>query len=150
MISNTNGRIDIPIRGIEPIVSIRAVTSTISEGGVAEFELSLQPSYKHNVPISMSVSGNSNLIGGESISTIVVPANQTTWKFDVPIADNQVIDQDRSLTVMLDEVEVGETQYIVSETNNSAAMTVLDNEPTLSLFAWKMNPSPKEGSRNFI
>ena len=135
LISNTNGRIEIPILGIEPQVQLGAITPTISEGGVAEFELSLQPSYKYNVPIALNISGDEGLIGSEFNSTIIVPANQTTWKFEVPIQDNQGVDSDRTLTVALEPVAVGETQYIVSEVDNSVTITVLDNEPILSLFS---------------
>ena len=150
LISNTNGRVYIPIRGIEPVVSISAVSPTVEEGGVAEFELSLQPSYKYDVPIALNISGDSGLINAEFSSTTVVPANQTTLKFEVPIADNQGVDPDRLLTVTLDEVVVGETLYTVADLSDSAVVTVVDNEPILSLFALEQGPISEGEIAKFV
>ena len=121
-----------------PIISIAADSSAaITEGGSANFTITSDQSITatSGLDINLSVTqGDSNFIDGIPVTSVNIPQNSTTAPLQVSTAQDEVEEDDGRIfvRVLSDEI-TGGIDYIVDSGDNSAAVTIWDDEGTAPL-----------------
>ncbi len=120
-----------------PVISI-AAGAAVTEGMPATFTLTATSAPAANLTITVTVTDSGNFIASPAPTTVTIAASDTTATLTVPTTDDNTDEVTGMITAT---VEIG-TGYTVDATNNSASVTVNDDdEPTLAIDS----PSVAEG-----
>ena len=128
-----------------PIISIAADSSAaITEGGSANFTITSDQTITatSGLDINLSITqGDSSFIDGTPVTSVNIPQNSTTAPLQVSTAQDDVEEDDGRIfvRVLSDEI-AGGIDYVVDSSENSAAVTIWDDEGTAPLavgYIWK-------------
>ena len=114
-------------RALLPNISIAAVTSPVTEGTAATFTLTAIPAPENDLTVMVTVTGAGDFIAGAAPTTVTINAAATTATLTVPTTDDNTAEEPGTITAT---VTPG-TGYTVDGTDNSASVTVQDNDAAL-------------------
>ena len=107
-----------------PSISIAADTSPVTEGTAATFTLTASSAPAANLTVTVTVTDSGNFIAGAAPTTVTIAASATTATLMVPTMADSINEANGMITAT---VETG-TGYTVDATNNSASVTVNDDD----------------------
>nr|WP_311197669.1 immunoglobulin-like domain-containing protein [Pseudomonas fluorescens] len=125
-------------------------STSITEGEVASYTVSLTHAAQTEVTLNITYSGTAN--DGSDFSgvyTVKIPAGASSTSFNVVTIDDKIIEGTENLVVKIDSISGGNFENLaVSATNSSVSTLILDNDapPALNLDA---NDSSGAGSANY-
>ena len=121
-----------------PSISIAAGTA-VDEGTAATFTLTADSAPVGNLTVTVTVTDSGNFIAGAAPTTVTITGGATTAMLEVPTMADSINEANGTITAT---VETG-AGYTVDATNNSASVTVNDDDalPTLAIDS----PSVAEG-----
>ena len=107
-----------------PVITISAVSDTVSEGASAAFTLTAKPAPATSLTVSLSSSGGDGFLKDPPPSSVTVGAGASEVTVRLPTVDDAVDEPDGAVTV---QVSAG-VGYSVG-TSSSARVVVKDNDP---------------------
>ncbi len=123
--------------GVEPSISITAGTA-VTEGANATFMLTADSAPVGDLTVTVTVTETGNFIASPAPTTVTIADGATTATLEVPTMADLIDEANGMITAMVE----GGAGYTVDGTNNSASVTVNDDdEPTLAIDS----PSVAEG-----
>ena len=138
---------------VAPIISIAAGTSPVTEGAAATFTLTADPAPASNLTVMVTVDGTGDFISGAAPMAVTINAADTTATLMVPTTDDSTAEAPGTITAT---VAAG-TGYTVHSTDNSASVTVRDNDSStdatlrgLTLSAGTLDPVFAPGTTTYI
>ncbi len=122
---------DDDVSSADPVISIAADTSPVTEGTAATFTVTADPAPTSNLVVTVAVADASNgadyvTTADESNQTVTINANQTTAKLTVNTTVDSTDEPNGTVTAT---VQTG-TGYTVSSSANAASVNVTDNDAT--------------------
>ena len=130
----------------EPRLQISTVLSQVTEGEMAEFEISLErgslTSIRGFTLIEYTVSQVGNFVETVGNQNVRFINSATSQRIQIPTTDDQMKESTGRITVTLIPTE----QYWVTSENATATISVLDDEPEISISVAESNTNVEQGS----
>ena len=108
----------------KPLISIMAVTSSVSEGSVASFQIFASNEVSNNQQIQIEIDDPNNSIAGDSPSNVMIEQNQLQTILSLLTVDNDQLNTESVITVTVIPNEL----YRINEAARSAQVHVMDND----------------------
>ena len=108
---------------VVPAMSIRAVSSSITEGQTAQFTITATRQSGEDKSVMIAVSRNAESDAAATVERVTISAGNTSGSLTVTTADNFVAEPDRRITATIQDG----TGYHVGE-ENTASVVVNDND----------------------
>ena len=108
----------------DPAITIAAVSPSVTEGAAATFTLTATPAPASNLTVMVTVTEAGDFIDGTVPTSVTINAAATTAALTVPTTDDSTAEANGTITAT---VTTG-TGYTVDGTDNSASVTVEDND----------------------
>ena len=132
----------ITVSAAVPSISIAADTSPVTEGTAATFTLTAAPAPVGDLTITVTVTDSGNFIASAGApTTVTITGSETTATLTVPTEDDATNEANGTITAT---VETG-TGYMVDATNNSASVTVNDDDAGVTVDPTELTV-PEDGS----
>ncbi len=131
----------ITVSAAVPSISIAAGTSPVTEGTAATFTLTADSAPAANLTITVAVTDSGDFIAGAAPTTVTITGSETTATLTVMTEDDSMNEANGMITAT---VETG-TGYMVDATNNSASVTVNDDDAGVTVDPTELTV-PEDGS----
>ncbi len=125
--------------GPQPVISIAAETSPVTEGTAATFTLTANPAPAANLTVTVTVTDSGNFIAGAAPTTVTIAGSATTATLEVPTTDDATDEANGTITAM---VTAGTGYTVGSPPTDSVTVNDDDAAPTLAIDS----PSVAEGN----
>jgi len=108
-------------------IAIRALEPSVMEGVPVQFQLTAIPTPMADLVVAIAVADPDGILTDTAPTEVTIPANQSTFLFELATDDDEVDELDATVAVTLEEVP--DADYAVAAApNNTASITVMDND----------------------
>ena len=121
--------------GGDALVAIEAIDSVAAEpGDNGQFRVTLDTASSTDTEIHYTVSGSANdgAVANQDFTplsgSVIIPAGATEAFIDVSVLDDDVLEGDETVIVTLDSIANGHEDISIDGPNNSAQVTISDND----------------------
>ena len=122
----------------DPVITIAAGTSPVTEGTAATFRLTASPAPMADLTVMVTVTDPGNFIFGARPTMVTIAARETTATLTVPTTDDEVGEADDTITVVV----ASGADYAVGTPDTASVM--IDDNDALPMLAID-SPSVEEG-----
>ena len=133
----------------KPTIEMSANPLTVDEGGMVTFTFTSSPAPASDTTIDLTIGGDAN--GGTNVrngadyqsidNSFTFPAGQTSVTLEVPIFEDQVIEDEEQITVSLTDQFGNDPTYVVGPANQARIRIRANGDDLMSLITVKTSGS---------
>ncbi|MEG0637155.1 MAG: Calx-beta domain-containing protein, partial [Pseudomonas sp.] len=104
-------------------------TTSLTEGETGKYTLTLSNPSKAEVTVTLTYSGTANGQDYTAVTTVKIPANSSSFTFDIKTIDDKLVEDTENFTVTIGTATGGNFENLQVDSSKSSVTTnILDND----------------------